>query len=359
MMMMTVPQPRQEPCDICGDPSLEPWLEVNLWGVSDRWVHRCRSCGFRQVRPRLTTGELASLYPADYFDPAASGGYLDYACEAQRRRRDAYFLARRVLSRVPAARVLEVGCALGFLLMALRDKGCHVDGVDASSFAVYYAKTRFRLSVKHGELEEAQFPDRCFDLVVQKDLLEHVPSPRRHLLDTCRVMRPGAELWLVTPNGEANLRPLTALRKDRHLRPSPSNLSANDIPLLDQGHLSFFSLEHLRRLFQECGFVVVWARTIGVRRGLRALGVLAGQQRFSGRGVPVVRQSSTAAESLHEPDAEFARRAERIDAAVRSHHTRLREWVPYYYLHRVGKWFDALPATTGLGYDFEFLLKKR
>ena len=344
---------RLEACDVCGKAALDPWLEVSLCGVLDRWIYRCGSCGFRQVRPRLDRDELAGLYPADYFDSSGSIGYGDYAREAQRRARDAYFIAKRLKARAPSGRVLEVGCALGFLLVALRHAGFDVEGVDASPFAAYYADTRFHLMVTGGTLEDAQFPDEQFDLVVQKDLLEHVLSPRRHLLDTCRVMRPNAELWLVTPNGEANLRPLDALRRSQ-------SSSADGLPLLDQGHLSFFSEAHLRRLFDECGFTVEQARAIGVRRGLRALGILPGQRRFS-RLASRVTQSSLEPElsTDGQMEGQFRLQATRIDAEVARHRSRVRSWTAYYYLHRFGKLLDTLPASSGLGYDFEFTLRKR
>ena len=111
------------------------------------------------------------MYPAEYFDATASIGYGDYARQAQRRAREAYFLARRLQGGRRGARVLEVGCALGFLLSALRDAGCQVDGVDASAFAAYYARSRFDLEVVCGTIEDAGFTAASFDLVIQKDLL--------------------------------------------------------------------------------------------------------------------------------------------------------------------------------------------
>jgi SAM-dependent methyltransferase len=304
------------------------------------------------VRPRVTRDALPTLYPPDYFDQDAQFGYGDYAREAQRRVREAFFLVKRVRRHGPDPRVLEVGCALGFLLSALREKGCRVNGVDASPFAAYYAQTRLHLPVVCGTLEDARFPDAAFDFVVQKDLLEHTLHPRRHLVETCRVMRGGGELWLVTPNGEANLRPLV-----RHRSPSGST---GELPLLDQGHLSCFSLSHLRRLFDECGFEVVRARVIGVRRGLRALGVVPGQHRFS-RGVHREKRPAapTGGVSATEGTDGFDERATRIESAVHEHDTWLRRWRPYYYVHRLGKRLDAWPASTGVGYDFEFVLKKR
>ena len=340
-----------EPCDVClAVDSLEPWLEVSVGGLYDRWVYRCRSCGFRQVRPRLTPEEIARLYHADYFDTTSSVGYGDYAREAQRRRRDAFFVARRS-GPGRGRRALEVGCALGFMLAGLRDEGYDVTGVDASSFAAYYARSRFGLSVTCGTLEEAGFPDASFDLVVQKDLLEHVGDPRAHLEETCRLMRPRAELWIVTPNGEANLRPLLDV-----------SAKATDagLPLLDQGHLSFFAEAHLRALFAACGLEVLGARAIGIRRGLRALGRLPGQRRFA-RCAPRAGEISslaTPAPATPDEDADYDRLGTAIDRDVARHHRWIRGWRPYYYVHRLSKWADSLPAATGLGYDFEFRLRK-
>ena len=240
-------------------------------------------------------------------------------------------------------RVLEVGCALGFLLAALRDAGYRVNGVDASAFAAFYAQSRFDLPVACGTLETAGFDDATFDLVVQKDLLEHVGDPRTHLVETSRVMRPGAELWLVTPNGEANLRPLA----------SQASASDLEVPLLSQGHLSFFSERHLRTLFSECGFEVTSARTIGVRRGLRALGWLPGQRRFADR----VARGAVASAITHDAGGHESL-ARLIDKDVVSRRRWIRGWPPYFWIHRLSKRLDTLPATTGVGYDFEYWLRR-
>ncbi len=295
------------------------------------------------MRPRLTRDEVGRLYPAEYFDATAAIGYGDYAKQAQRRAREAYFIARR-LRAGGSARVLEVGCALGFLLSALRNAGYQVEGVDASDFAAYYARSRLDLPVVCGTLDDASFADTTFDLVIQKDLLEHVSDPRAHLRETARVMKSGAALWLVTPNGEANLRPMA----------SPTDAADHDLPLLDQGHLSFFSVDHLRTLFTECGFDIVSANGIGVRRGLRALGWLPGQERF------VRRVARGSPETAGAPDTtKYESLAQLVDQDVASHHRWIRGWPPYFQLHRFSKRLDMLPAWTGAGYDFEFWLRRR
>ena len=268
-----------EPCDVCGaDGAMTPFLEVNLVGAYDACVHRCTSCGFRQIRPRITTDELARLYSSDYFDSNAAVGFGDYARQKQRQEREAYFLARRLRRFATRGRVLEVGCALGFLLEALRRfSGWEVAGVDVSPFAAFFARTGYGLDVRGATLEAAAFPDESFDLVILKNLLEHVQRPRQLLLETSRILRPGGWVWLVTPNGNVDLRPFEEL--SRSLARDAANGSPRRLPLLDQGHLQYFRRQHLLRLFADCGLQCSSFRTVGLVRGLRARGVLPRKRR--------------------------------------------------------------------------------
>ena len=341
-----------EPCDICGAADLRPLLDVRLIGTESVCVHRCAGCGFRQIRPRLTVAEIKQLYPGDYFDTASPVGYADYAREFQRRQREAYFL-RGWLGRLGShGRLLEVGCALGFLLAGLRQSGWQIAGVDASAFAAYYARSRFDVEVRCATLEESALPEGAFDVVIQKDLLEHVANPRQHLVETRRVLRSGGWLRLVTPNGEANLRPLLAA--------ATTSGAGGERPVLDQGHLSFFSRRHLVRLFDDCGFRCRSMKTIGIRRGLTALGRLPGQRRFV-RQVPAPRGAEPVARSEavgSDPESRYRALAERIDREIACRQGGLKDWTPYYYYHRVMKQLDSLPAWCEVGYDFDCLLQK-
>ncbi len=259
-----------DPCDVCGAAqTMTPLVEAGLPGVGAVWIRRCAGCGLRQVRPRLSPAAVEALYGADYFDSAASHGFAGYARQRQRYERDAFFLARELQRFAPTGRFLEVGSALGFLLASLGPRTrWRVEGVEVSAFGAWYARDRFGVTVHEGTLEGAGFAPERFDYVLQKDLLEHVTHPRRHLEETRRIMRPGARLRIVTPHGEADLRPLQ--RAAVVARPG-------EVPVLGQGHLTFFSRAQLLRLLDDVGFRVLRVQVIGPRRGLRALGVLPGR----------------------------------------------------------------------------------
>lgn len=345
-----------ETCDICKTTdSMSPLVEVSLLGVTTAWVQQCRYCGFRQIRPRLDRDTLSLIYPGEYFDSSGNFGYSDFSRQAQRSQRVAYFLARKMQRLVPtAATLLEIGCALGFLMHALQKyTSWQVQGLDVSAFAAYFAGKMYGLPVACGTLQEARFQDEKFDFIIQKDLLEHVTHPREHMLETNRILKPGGYLWLITPNGEANIRPLQ--RAAGIIR----NTGTDALPLLGQGHLSFFSKNHLKRLFSETGFDRVTMRNISIRRGLRALGYLPGRDRSFDM---ILRKDISPPPLIHRSgisEDRFQKLSEQIASDIKRDYNPVRSWPLYFHQRRLLQAMGRLPGWASIGLDFEFLLRKR
>ena len=238
-------------------------------------------------------------------------------------------------------RLLEIGSALGFFLGSVSQQTRWlVEGVEVSAFGAWYARDRFNVTVHQGTLEEADLSSESFDYVLQKDLLEHVLQPRQHLEKTWLIMRPKARMRLITPNGEADIRPLARV-----------SMSSTEVPLLGQGHLSFFSRSQLLRLLRETGFRVLHFRNIGLRRGIRALGFLP----WSKQVTPCAPRESLVQAGKANKGSRLAsvddhqRRADRIDAAIIRSNSSLRRWRGYYYYRNLMKRFDALPAAVTIG----------
>ena len=101
------------------------------------------------------------------------------------------------------ARLLDLGCAYGFLVVEALEAGFDALGVDASRFAVGEAGAWAppavgRLLVAHAE--RLPFADASFDVVTAFDVLEHVPRPELLLAEAARVLRPGGLLVGATPD---------------------------------------------------------------------------------------------------------------------------------------------------------------
>lgn len=85
-------------------------------------------------------------------------------------------IADRIVADIHPKTVLDAGCAMGYLVAALRDRGVEAYGVDISAYAISKVREDVRPFCKVGSLTEplpAGLPDR-YDLVVTIEVLEHL-----------------------------------------------------------------------------------------------------------------------------------------------------------------------------------------
>ncbi len=104
-------------------------------------------------------------------------------------------------------KVLEIGCGEAGNLVPFLEKGCHCMGIDLSESKIASAKTFFanrpendqlRLIVKDiydasGEMEGG------FDLILMRDVIEHIHDQDRFMAYIGRFLRPGGLFFLAFP----------------------------------------------------------------------------------------------------------------------------------------------------------------
>jgi SAM-dependent methyltransferase len=103
----------------------------------------------------------------------------------------------------PSLRLLDCGCGAGEYVATLVEQ-YQIDafGVEYSSEKVRLAHARklLRHRVFEGNLEEIPFPVGDFDAVLLNEVLEHVPNEKKVLTEIHRVLRPGGQLIVFSPN---------------------------------------------------------------------------------------------------------------------------------------------------------------
>lgn len=85
-------------------------------------------------------------------------------------------IADRIVSDFHPKTVLDAGCAMGYLVAALRDRGVEAYGLDISEYAISMVREDIKPYCKVGTLTEKipmEFPEH-FDLVVTIEVLEHL-----------------------------------------------------------------------------------------------------------------------------------------------------------------------------------------
>ena len=73
-------------------------------------------------------------------------------------------------------------------------------GTEYSDGACRFAREVLKLPVRVGLLEQLNFPDNSFDVVVMWHVLEHVSDPRPTLAEVARILRPGGIFLVAVPN---------------------------------------------------------------------------------------------------------------------------------------------------------------
>ncbi|MCC9620600.1 class I SAM-dependent methyltransferase [Thalassospira sp. MA62] len=122
---------------------------------------------------RKADGENFSNFGYDYFDnPEFGVGYGGYHYDGRYSKAVSSIIEYFGLGK--DSRVLELGCAKGFVLREFLLQHCAVRGVDVSEYAVKNAHEDVRKFISCSSCVKLQFPAGAFDFVYSKEMLPHL-----------------------------------------------------------------------------------------------------------------------------------------------------------------------------------------
>jgi glycosyltransferase involved in cell wall biosynthesis len=156
---------------------------------------------------------------------------------------------------VPArSRVIDLGCAGGYMGTALRDlRECHVTGVDRFPLGPGVELDGFHYADLNDELPALLWQDADFVLLL--DVIEHLASPEKFVERLRRKLtfRPEATLVVSTSNvGFFITRMMLLLGQFNYGKHG----------ILDMTHTRLFTFASLRRLFEQGGFRILETRGV-------------------------------------------------------------------------------------------------
>ena len=137
--------------------------------------------GKRNVKARelAKTQELIRIareYGEMYFDGPREYGYGGYRYDGRWQP-----VARDIIQYFglkPGDRVLDVGCAKGFLVKDLLALGIDAYGVDVSRYALMNCEPEVVGRLQLGSADSLLFPDGSFDCVLSLNTIHNLPRPR-------------------------------------------------------------------------------------------------------------------------------------------------------------------------------------
>lgn len=128
-----------------------------------------------EAREQGKTPELVALsreYGKDYFDGSRDVGYGGYGYDGRWVPVAKDIIAHYELK--PGDRVLDVGCAKGFLVKDLLAEGIDAYGLDVSEYALKNCEPEVVGRLQIGSAESLPFPDQSFDVVLAINSLHNL-----------------------------------------------------------------------------------------------------------------------------------------------------------------------------------------
>ena len=115
---------------------------------------------------------IAKQYGEMYFDGPREYGYGDYRYDGRWQP-----VARDIVAHFklqPGMRVLDVGCAKGFLVKDLMSEGIEAFGLDISRYALTHCEPEVVGRLQIGSALELPFPDASFDAVLSVNTIHNL-----------------------------------------------------------------------------------------------------------------------------------------------------------------------------------------
>lgn len=147
----------------------------------------------------------------------------------------------------PGARVLDLGCAGGYLGVALKEKGCHVTGVDMYPLPKGISLDEFIVHDLDQGLPDIDYHE--FDYILMLDVIEHLKSPESFAHDLRTVVNSQkTKVIISTGNVGFFLTRLNLLL---------GNFNYGKRGILDLTHTRLFTFRSIISLFQQANYEVL------------------------------------------------------------------------------------------------------
>ena len=162
--------------------------------------------------------------------------------------------------------VLDVGCGNGSqLALPLVSDNFQVFGIDTDDRSISHANS-LAAGAPNAHFESTSLEefstDELFHVVILSEVLEHVEYPKALLAGSRDRMRSNGVMIVTVPNGYGGFEIDSWLFRTLRLQRLVDAVARNNSEILgatdntEMGHIQFFTLKRLFRLFDECGLEV-------------------------------------------------------------------------------------------------------
>ena len=187
-------------CYLCSSAKSTPFISANedLTGKPGTFHFvTCDECGLCYQNPRVDMDHIKDFYDKEYIAhrKKKNWGPLGplYEWVMNKHDKDKAKLVKRYMKIGPETRILDVGCAKGFMLYEFQKlmPDLHLEGLDISEYALRTAQPEVKSCLHLGNAKELPYEDDSFDLVLSISTIHNLAFDEcsQSLLEIQRVSR--------------------------------------------------------------------------------------------------------------------------------------------------------------------------
>jgi len=252
---------RKNACPVCHNPSGALVGQINYIGLEKYNMVQCAACG------------LVSCDPSPSLEVTRRGCELLYRMQQNTNthskilkgfkrsyRRGGYF-ARKHLSSVfernTPLKILEVGAGDGYFSQGIGNyyKKSQITYMDIVEDLLTYYKSHFACETISGDLQNIQSSGKKFDLIIARDLVEHLIDPLDFFKMANEVLDCNGLVFFITPNG-----------REDFWHCNQRFLKRKEALLIYLNHFNYFLPETLDLILTKTSFAKIKAFKFGLKR---------------------------------------------------------------------------------------------
>lgn len=161
---------------------------------------RCRKCGLIFPQPRIEKEKYLNRVQKYYSEVDPS-----FRVASSRKRLYEKFLSKIDRTKRKPSRLLDVGCGIGYFLFLARNHGYDAQGIELIPKLVEAGIQNYGLAIQRADFEEANLPEKDFDIVTLWNVFDELPDPLASLPKIKRILKPGGLIFMRMPNAAFHL----------------------------------------------------------------------------------------------------------------------------------------------------------
>jgi len=169
----------------------------------------CRSCA--SINKILTADEYAALsvtYDPGDFAENVDSEQLRTMLEVDEKKKRLTPVLDHLRQRRGAAeifRLLDIGCGMGGYLLAAKELGLAVKGIEPSATHSQVGRSKFGLDIANEYFSKETSRSEFYDVIVLSHVIEHIFDQRVFLEEAYSRLNPGGVILLATPNASSTV----------------------------------------------------------------------------------------------------------------------------------------------------------